>query len=572
MLILFCIFANFSADYRTFINSPRSESIFVGLTRGEYRLDDFKDDPVSLWFWRSTTESPEADSLLKRSVIGQNFYLSSLLRWEATEQVGYDRTMEKLGLAVRLDSTAIENLVSLIALKVKYRKYQGLGDILNLPILTSLRTQAFFITNIYLFLVLTVFLTGLAYICAKTIFYLPVLSHRLDPLKHSPFKNILPFVVLMIPALVLRHLFLIYVIYGLILAFIMNRREKNWLRLNAILLIVFFALSIPINKFQQFLKGGNRAYDLYRMVFYDSDLRIKPGTAMENEFLAYALKKQGALDEAMSLYEDLYYHGRRKLEVINNLANIYTAIDEDAKAETLYTSALNYGRPEPYFNLAVLKLKNIEYLESSKYMEDARQMGFSSLSSTPIDIGPTNRDFYEIILSGRETTRPWFKPLFVIPVILILLVSFAPLKLRSPFFCRLCGQPICGGCQKGDEEEPICGDCNHKLEKTKSSEIQEDMRDSLSRRRGLLNRLVSYLINLAAPGTGLIFRGKNFAGLVILFITAAAWLPILLSNQFMKPTGWIALPMGSAFVLPAVVITVAAYILSFRIMGEEHAA
>ena len=572
MLILFCIFANFSADYQTFFNSPRSESIFVGLTRGEYRLDDFRDDPVTLWYWRSTTESPEADSLLKKSDIGQNFYLSALLRWEAKEQVKYDRTLEKLNLAVRLDSTAIENLFSLIALKVKYRKYQGLGDLVNLPILNSLRTQAFFITNIYLFLLLAVFLAGFGFVCAKTIFYLPVLSHRLDPLKHSPFKNILPFVILLIPALVLRHLFLIYVIYGLILAFIMNRREKNWLRLNTILLIALFALSIPINKFQQFLKGGNRAYDLYRMVYFDSDIRIKPGTAMENEFLAYALKKQGALEEAMSLYEDLYFHGRRKLEVINNLANIYTAFDEDARAETLYTSALAFQKPEPYFNLALLKLKNIEYLESSKYMEEARQLGFSSLSKTPIDIGPTNRDFYGIILNGREKTRPWFKPLLVIPVILILLSSFVPLKLKPPFFCRLCGQPICGACQKGDEEEPICSDCNHKLEKTKSSEVHEDMRDSLNRRRGLWSRIVSYLINLAAPGTGLIFQGRNFAGLVILFITVAAWLPILVSDQFVKPAGWIALPMGSTFILPAVVITAAAYILSFLIMGEDHAA
>lgn len=572
MLILLCIFTNFSADYQTFINSPRSESVFVGLTRGEYHLEDFQNDPVALWFWRSTTESPEADSLLKRSLIGQNFYLSALLRWEATEQGDYDRTLEKINLAVRLDSTAIENLVSLIALKAKYRKYQGLSELLNLPILDSLRTQVFFITNIYLFLVLVVFLTGLGFVCAKTIYYLPVLSHRLDPLKHGPVKNVLPFVVLLIPALVLRHLFLIYSIYGLILALIMNRREKNWLRLSAVLLIVLFALSFPVNKVQQFLKGGNRTYDLYRMVYFDCDIRIQPGTAMENEFLAYALKKQGALEEAMSLYEDLYYHGRQKIEVINNLANIYTAIDEDSKAETLYTSALAFHRPEPYFNLALLKLKNIEYLESSKYVEEARQMGYSSLSNTPIDIGPTNRDFYGIILNGREKVRPWFSPLLVIPIILILLVSFLPLKLKPPFFCRLCGQPICGACQKGDDEEPICGDCSNKLDKTKNSDIQEDMRDSLSRRRGLLNRVVSYLINLAAPGTGLIFRGKNLSGLLILAMTTAAWLPILLANHFVKPAGWIALPMGSTFVLPAIVITVAAYILSFLMMGEEHAA
>jgi hypothetical protein len=572
MLILILIFGNFSTDYQAFINSPRSESIFVGLTRGEYRLADFRDDPVALWFWRSTTESPEADSLLKRSNIGQNFHLSALLRWEAREQVGYERIREKLDLAIRFDSTAIENVVSLIALKAKYRKYQGLTDILNLPILGNLRNQAFLITNIYLFLVLAVFLVGLGFICAKTIFYLPVLSHRLDPLKHSPFKNLLPFVILLIPALVLRHLYLIYVIYGLILALIMNRREKIWLRLNAVILIALFGLSFPVSKFEQFLKGGSPTYDLYKMVNYDSDIRIEPNSNMGKELMAYSLKRKGALEEAMSIYEDLYYHGYRTLEVANNLANIYTAFDEDARAETLYISALIHRRPIPYFNLALLKLKNIEYLESSKYMEEARQMGFSSLSKTPIDIGPTNRDFIQTILNGKEKLPPIFRPVLVIPIVLILLLSFIPLKFAPPFFCRLCGQPICAACQKGDEEEPICNDCQQKLDKTKSSDIQEDMRDSLNRRRSLTDRGVGYLVNLAAPGAGLIFRGRNFAGLVFLFITAMAWLPIVFSQLFVKPAGWIALSLESPFVLPAILITVVAYILSFLFMGEEHAA
>jgi hypothetical protein len=572
MLILLCLFANFSTDYKVFIDSPRRESIFVGLTRGEYRLDDFKDDPVTLWFWRSTTDSPEADSFLKKSLIGQNFYLSALIRWEAKEQTGYDRTLEKLDLAVRLDSSAIENIFSLIALKTRYRKYPGLTELLNLPILNNIRNQVFFITNIFIFLVLAVFLTGLGYICAKTIFYLPVLSHRLDPFRHSSFKNALPFVILLIPALVLRHPFLIYLFYGLILALIMNRREKNWLRLNAVLLIALFALSIPISKFRHFLQGGSQTYELYRMLHFDSAIRINPGTPAEKELLAYALNRQGALEDAMAIYEDLYFRGNRKVEVVNNLANIYAAIDEDARAETLYTYALTMGRPEPYFNLALLKMKNIEYLASSKYMEEARQMGFSSLSKTPIAIGPTTRDFYKILLNNPEKVRPWINPLLVIPIILILLVSFAPLKFEPPFFCRLCGQAVCAACQKEYEDDIICGDCARKLEKTKSTEVADDMRDSLSRRRGILNRLISYLINLAAPGTGLIFRGKNFPGLVILFITAAAWLPILFSDLFVKPAGWIALPMGSTVLWPAVVVTFGAYILSFLIMGEEHAA
>jgi hypothetical protein len=572
MLVLFCIIANFSTEYKAFINSTRSESVFVGLTRGEYRLKDFTENPVVLWFWRSTTDSPEADSLLKKNFAGQNFYLSALLRWEAKEQAGYNNTLQKLDLAVRFDSSAVENLFSLIALQSKYRKFNNLADLINLPILDNIRNQAFFITNIFILLALAVFMTGLVYVVAKTVFYLPVLSHRLDPFKHGPFRNALPFVVLLIPALVLRHLFLIYVLYGLILALIMSKREKNWLRFSAILLIGLFVLSFTVDHFRTFLLGGGKAYRLYRMVYFDSDIRVNPETPREKELFAFALKRQGALEDAMSVYEELYYQGNRDASVINNLANIYTAIDEDAKADTLYHYALTQGRPEPYFNLGLLKLKNIEYLESSKYMEEARQLGFSSLSKKPIDIGPTNRDFYTILLDERTKSPPWLNPLMIVPFIIILLVSFLPFQFEPPFYCPLCGQPICSGCRKEKDGEPICGDCFNKLTATKNSDVEDDIRDSLGRHRGVFRRLIGYLINLAAPGSGLIHRGRNFAGLAIIFITMVVWLPALFAHLFVKPAGWIALPLGPALVGPAVAVTVVAYVVSFLLMGEEHAA
>jgi len=66
MLLLFFTFFQFAKNYQDFLNSPGCESIFLNLKRGIIKIDDFKDDPVILWFWRSRTDDAKADSLLKK--------------------------------------------------------------------------------------------------------------------------------------------------------------------------------------------------------------------------------------------------------------------------------------------------------------------------------------------------------------------------------------------------------------------------------------------------------------------------------------------------------------------------
>ncbi|GAI08859.1 unnamed protein product, partial [marine sediment metagenome] len=126
--------------------------------------------------------------------------------------------------------------------------------------------------------------------------------------------------------------------------------------------------------------------------------------------------KQGKLEEALSLYEDLYYHGNRDIAVVNNLANIYFLYDETIRAESLYHFAIILNdRGESYFNLGLLKLKNIEYSDYSKYMEEARKRNFSSLRNEPIDIKPTNDDFYKMIFSEKLELNGVVKSTFILP-------------------------------------------------------------------------------------------------------------------------------------------------------------
>lgn len=571
MMLIFFIIANFATQYRDFLNSPKSESIFVGLTRKDYQISDFSNDPIVLWYWRTNSGDPLVDSLLKKIPLERNFYLSAILRWEANEANTYETILNKLNLAIHFDSLALENFLSLIVLVIKYRKFNLFSKIFMLPILAEFQNQVFIITNLIILFSLVIFIVGFIFILVKVVYYLPVLSHRIDPQKHNQIKGIIPFLILLVPILVFRHPFLIFIIYAILLVLVFSPREKNWLRLNIIALLLISLFSFPLNYFIPFLKGTDKNYRLYELVAYDTEARINPETIKEKEILAYALKQQGAMDEALSLYEELYYEGNRDIAVVNNLANLYFIYDEDAKAETLYHQLFNYGHGEPYFNLGLLKLKNIEYLQASEYMEQARKKGFSSLSKEPVDIKPGNEDFYKIILAKGFELPQFINPIYLLPFLIILIFSFLPLTFSRPFYCKICGQAMCRDCLEKIGEEEVCKECSTKLKSTKNAEIEDDLRNSLGRNRKFLYKFLSYAVNIIIPGAGLIYQGKNFTGLAILFFVMIGYVPLLFANCFIKPAGWIALPFGAVCYVIGVVIAFFSYILSFILMKGSYA-
>lgn len=571
MLIVYLV-AQFSVQYKNFVNLPKSDSIFVGLTRGYYKISDFADDPVVLWFWRSNFGGPETDSLLKKIHLRKNFHLAAVLRWEAKEIDDYETKLNKLYLAAHFDSSAIENFLSFISLGLKHSDFNHIKTALSLPVFSDFRNQLLIIANLGILFFIVLFMCGLIFIMVKTIYYLPALSHRIVPKKHIQIIDIIKSLILLIPILVLRNFYLIFICYSILLILVLNNREKNWLRINIIALLLMFILSLPINNFITFLKQYNRNYQLYEIVNYDSSCNLEVNDNKKKEFLAYGLKQQGELEKALSLYEDLYYKGNRNIAVVNNLANIYFLYDEPARAESLYNVAIlleDYG--EPYFNLGLLKLKNIEYLESSKYMEEARKRNFSRLLEEPADIKPTNDDFYKIIFSEKLKFNGFVKNIYILPILIILIITFLPFKLSPPFYCTSCSRPICNNCLKEIGEEIICENCFTKFKSTKKTEIEEDIRRSVGRIRKKTKRFILYALNIIVPGAGLIYLNKHLTGIPLVCLLMIGYVPVLFPKIFVKPAGWIALPFESIFLIIAIIIAVPSYIISFLLIKEYHA-
>jgi MFS family permease len=565
------VFFQFDARYEAFLRSPRSEAIFAGLSQGMYRISDYADDPLVLWFWRSTANDPQADSLLLRSNLRRNFHISAVLRWEAREADDYETAMNKLNLASHIDSSAVENFLSLLSLAVRSRKVDPLMAALALPVLEDFRSQIFFIANGIVLVFLALFMSGFVYVASKTIHYLPVISHRIDLQEHGKLKGILGLAVLLFPVLVFRNLFLIFVSYAVLLIFVLGKRERNWLRGILLFVIVIFIFSLPLHDLMRFLSKESKSYRLYEMVHYDNTVTIDSDNEKDNIFEAYALKKRGDLEKAMSMYEEMYYIGRREIAVVNNLANIYFLYDEVAKAETLYSYTMRAGsKAEPFFNMGLLKLRSLEYNESSRYMSEARRRGFSSSSTEPLDIMPSNDEFYGVLLTEKLHLFDSIHPIFFFASLAIFVLTFLPFRFPPPFYCSTCGRAICRKCQEAEADEVICRQCFAKLKTTENVEVEQLLRHSVGNRRRRMKRMTAYLLNIIVPGAGLVYLNKNFSGLCAAYVVMLAYVPLLLPQFFIKPAGWVCLPLAPIFILVAIVVAFFAYVYTFLALRGVH--
>ncbi len=570
LAIILLLSCQFDMRYQSFLESPRSEEVFVGLTQGRYEISDFSDNPVVLWFWRNSADDPQADSLLKRAEMRRNFYLSAVLRWEA-KSADYETAMNKLHLASHLDPPAIENFLSFLVLAVRERTLDPIISAFSLPVFSDFRSQIFLITNAVILIFLAVFMCGFVYVITKFVFYLPMISHRIDPQGHNRLKGIIGLAILLLPVLVFRNLYLIMLSYTILLLFTLSMRERNWLRFIIFFMIVIFIFSLPLTHFVDFLTKKTRNYSMYEMVYYDVRPKITANNERDKTFLAFARKQAGDLEKAMSLYEDMYYKGHRDIAVVNNLANIYLLYEEEAKAETLYNYAMRAGaRGEPFFNMGLLRLRNLEYSESSKYMAEARRRGFSSASSNPVDIVPTAGDYYELILSEPLQLFGLVNPIFVFPFVIILVLTFLPFRFPAPFYCGTCGRAMCKKCQEQMDDEVMCKECFTKLKSTENVEMEALLKHSVGSRRRRYRSLVAYLVNIVVPGAGLIYVGRNFTGLVIVFIVMLGYIPLLFARFFIKPAGWVSLSTTPIFGLIALVIAILAYLYSFLAMRSSH--
>jgi len=344
------------------------------------------------------------------------------------------------------------------------------------------------------------------------------------------------------------------------------------LRFIFISLLLMYVLSLPLTTFITFLKERNNTYRLYETVHYDASPDVEASTNREKALLAYGLKHQGKNREALALYEELHTNNYRTAAVSNNLANLYFAQGDTAKADSLYIgSLLREDRGEPYFNRGLIKLGKLEYSESERLMAEARRRGFSSIHKDPVDIKPTNQAFLDILFSEQFTADGIVKFVYVIPLFVLLVLSIIGLHLSAPFFCSSCNRALCTDCIKDIEGETLCTYCFEKFKSTKKTETEIDLRSIVSKTKERTRQIILYSINIVVPGAGLIYIGKHTAGLILVGIVMIGYIPVLFPGIFIQPAGWIALRSDALFRFLAIFAAIVAYVISFSAIREYHA-
>jgi hypothetical protein len=187
-----------------------------------------------------------------------------------------------------------------------------------------------------------------------------------------------------------------------------------------------------------------------------------------------------------------------------------------------------------------------------------------------VDIMPTATDYYEMIFSEPLQLFGVVNPIYVFPFVIIFVLTFLPFRFPSPFYCGTCGRAICKKCQEQIDEEIMCKECFTKLKSTENVEMEALLKHSVGSRRRRYKSLIAYLVNFVIPGAGLVYVGRNFVGLVVVFIVMLGYIPLLFSHFFVKPAGWVSLSTTPVFLLAAVVVALMTYLYSFLAMRSSH--
>jgi hypothetical protein len=184
---------------------------------------------------------------------------------------------------------------------------------------------------------------------------------------------------------------------------------------------------------------------------------------------------------------------------------------------------------------------------------------------------PATADHYEMILSEPlQLFGGLIGPLFALPLVLIFALTFLPFRFPAPFYCAVCGRSVCKKCQEQIEDEIMCQECFTKLKSTENVEMEALLKHSVGKRKRRAKSIITYLINLAIPGAGLIYIDRNLVGLLVVFIVMLSYTPVLFPDLFIKPAGWVSLSLFPIFVVIAIVVAVLTYLYSFFAIRSSY--
>ena len=285
---------------------------------------------------------------------------------------------------------------------------------------------------------------------------------------------------------------------------------------------------------------------------------------------ALALKREGRIDEAISVYKGLI-EAETGAKVYTNLANAYVAAGNMSTAKSTYKQALKL---EPsatlYYNMSQVHRGTYDVEVGNKYYSEASKLD-SNLVAAHSAMASSNPNRFvidrtltvsELKEFAREHTATVISP-FHLHVILSAVLAAAMLVMfividkktvNRASSCPDCGKVICPLCAKSDNIGGRCNEC-YKLykEDTSPQGRVKRMLKSKERKNRIMGR-VRLLSIIGPPGMAQIYAGRQFTGQFFLWISLFCISLVAMSHLF--STGldgfghtWLILPAASVFAL-----------------------
>ncbi len=429
--------------------------------------------------------------------------------------------------------------------------------------------------NMSVFLLLALALSLSIFILLMVIKYLKLLLHDFGDLFPSFVPRFISFLfgitLLLIPVIFSFGAGITGLIWLLAVAGYLTRKERVVLYVLSILLITLpFTLNFLGSFILSVSENGIIEMELVRNGYWDNNiiktlesLHEKNPTNKTIKFsLADVYKKSGRLKEALEIYNTLL-DTNLKPYVMNNIANIELALGKIDSAINNYRKAISIDNKlsEAHYNLGqILILQDPFGSEGTDEVSRAKKLSPELISYyTKIFDGKNiHRRAIDTSLKKWNLLKEFFKfssekvNLFtsVFPVFLnlksewtasifgfILMTSiFIIVSLQNKFrilssFCIKCNGIVCSRCAKV-ENLSYCNDCNEiYLQKsiTDSKEIYKRERWRNLRRN--IGNQVLRLLNIVFPGSGLIYNGFTFSGIIILSIILSLFIKILIGTN-----------------------------------------
>ncbi len=576
LLVLFlCL--TFIKDYQHFITSKKSDELLYQFGRDTTNLAILKNDPVKIWFIRNHFPNEAIESLL---VVTKAFprqpSMSAVLRWEAHQARDPQIKLKKIALAKKLDPFAIDNLLYTLLIGIELKDQRLLQNtIAEIPFLLSdFQIQVLLLTNALLLLYFTILGLGFVFVFSQLFKYFPLLVHRLGFFSHK-FKDLTGILVLLSPLIIFFNVYILFIIYSTLLLFVLVYEKRNWLRLTLVLIILSLPLSYPITILSNFLQRQSKTYDLYSYlkITYPEPI-IKFDKPEELFIVAYSFKNQKLIEESRALYENILQQQPRSYESLNNLANINCLFKRFATSESLYLKAISLApaRGEAHFNLGWCYLKELKFYEASRSIDKAKSLNFTPAIEGTFDIPPQETFFWRSLLMEKATFSPLLGWQLVLPIILLLILTFVIKPFPEPTFCFLCSRAVCKECCQLVGEDIYCNECWSRLSKTKSDKSEQSILDHVQIKRKRWENLKSLILTLILPGLGHYYQGRVIAGSLLGFIPISVYLLFYFNGLIINPPYWTPLSLTKFITvigLPALIIC---YIIAFLSIRSRNVA